>query len=576
MPHRVQPHLTLPQRPRVLRVSVGLLFLVPWAMLFIRAPSLLAEAETTEPLWRKAMEGQAIGAVSAQGESVAVVCDDGTLKLYSSRGNRLWTFEGPSKLMPHIRRSAEGTSYIGTENGFLMAINRAGRELWRRKIDGPLRATPAIGWDGRVFVATDTTIFAFTPGGTRLWSGRIPSAPMTDPVVDGEGKVVMVLSQGRIGWISPYGELRTLSLSAVPSAVCPYDEAPDTVLAGFPDGSLIIAAQDGRIQSLPRLPAKPLGLIHRGSLVAAVLEDGSVFCVDIKSQNILWKGQGPAVTGDQVRMLFDERGVYVLTSAGAAGFSADGRRLWFVGLQGAAVVCSFSDEGILYSGGKDWVLYAYRVEQRVRSQKASPEVHRYGLASSGPSVWADDPFGYESPLLDQRLGSIAEDINRGQVGTQERSYTAYLLEILDSSVGPGNSHSPTHPAVLPSYRFRAAELLGPMASREVVPNLIAFFNAETDPLVRSALAIALGRVGGGTDGEALKALWSAVTPPQAVTDERLLMGILQATAELCAFSGPPFSDVGVGILMNLSTDDRPSRVRSAAKRELLALFTRTN
>jgi len=52
------------------------------------------------------------------------------------------------------------------------------------------------------------------------------------------------------------------------------------------------------------------------------------------------------------------------------------------------------------------------------------------------------------------------------------------------------------------------------------------------------------------------------------------MGILQATANLCEFSGPPYSDVGIGILMNLSADDRPPRVRSAAKRELLALFTK--
>lgn len=567
-------------RSTVFSVSLGLLFRISLALLTVLNLPIFADPEVTEPLWRKAMEGRAIGAISAQEGSVAVVCDDGTLKLFSNRGIQLWTFEGPSKLLPFISRSAEGASYTGTVNGFLIALNRAGRELWRRKIDGPLRATPTIGWDGRIFVATDTTISAFTVSGTRLWSARIPSPPLTDPTIDGEGNLVMVFSQGQIGWISPYGEMKTLSLPSVPSCFFPYDERPGTILTGFSDGTMTLTAMDGTSQSLPRLPGKPVGFVNRGSLAAVVLEDGIVFCIDIKNQNILWKGQGPAVAESQVRLIFDERGLYVLTSTGAAGFSSDGRRLWFVGLQGAAVVCSFSDEGILYSGGKDWVLYAYQVEQRVLARNVTPfgttGDHRYGLATTGPSFWADDPFGFESPLLDQRLDTIAGDIEKGQIGAQERSYTAYLLEILDSSVGSGNVHSLTQPTVLPSYRFRAAELLGQMASREVVPTLIRYFNAGNDPLVQSALAIALGRAGGDTEGRALKALWNVVTPPHSVKDERLLMGILQATADLCEFSGPPFSDVGIGILMNLSADDRPSRVRSAAKKELLALFTKTN
>jgi len=149
-----------------------------------------------------------------------------------------------------------------------------------------------------------------------------------------------------------------------------------------------------------------------------------------------------------------------------------------VGLQGAAVVCSFSDEGILYSGGKDWVLYAYRVEQRVLAQNTALSGtagdHRYGLATTGPSFWADDPFGFESPLLDQRLGTIAGDIEKGQVGTQERSYTAYLLEILDSSVGPRERTFP-----YPPHRFAVLSFSsGGTAGKNGLPGS----SADPDPL----------------------------------------------------------------------------------------------
>jgi len=66
----------------------------------------------------------------------------------------------------------------------------------------------------------------------------------------------------------------------------------------------MITAQNGNGESLPRLPGKPLGIVNRGSLAVAILEDGSVF-VYIENQNILWKGQGPAVVGAQVRLIFE-------------------------------------------------------------------------------------------------------------------------------------------------------------------------------------------------------------------------------------------------------------------------------
>jgi len=133
------------------------------------------------------MEGQAIGAISAQGESVAVVCDDGTLKLFSSRGNRLWTFEGPTKLLPHISRSTEGAGYIGTVNGFLIALNRAGRELWRRKIDGPLGLIrPLAGMEG--FSWRRIPQFPRLPYRERAFGVvESPSAPLIDPII-GRGR----------------------------------------------------------------------------------------------------------------------------------------------------------------------------------------------------------------------------------------------------------------------------------------------------------------------------------------------------------------------------------------------------
>jgi outer membrane protein assembly factor BamB len=274
-------------------------------------------------------------------------------------------------------------------------------------------------------------------------------------------------------------------------------------------------------------------------------------------------------------MLFDERGIYVLSKTGASGFTGDGRRLWLVRLEGAAAIPAFSDEGYLFSGGADWILYAYQPENRIRQRKRSlygpaPEGD-YGTANPRPSSWAAYSFRFETTEVTDRLEHIGRMIQAGTVGEDEKDLTAYLMELADSLGYPSSPDSLVRPPVQVAQRAEALRLLGYLGSRETVPFLAKLYAQDRDTLVKAAASEAIGRIGVDPDGFALRAFTALVVPLAAYRDEQVMLATAIATGALCRFSGPPLSETGIHILTSLTWADNPRAVRLKAREELESL-----
>jgi outer membrane protein assembly factor BamB len=484
----------------------------------------------------------------------------------------------------------EGTSYICRSAGVLVAINRSGRELWRINLGAPLAAPVLCGWDGRLFAFTEKKISCYTASGYPLWHKILDQPPALYPCLDAEGGFVVVLKNGELLQSDPFGKIRTRKLESVPAAVLSLKKnAPEK------ENSLLVFYKNRRVEisgeksnESPRsvfLPGEALTAAGREGKAALTLKDGRVTLLNLSDGKILWTGESHIDAGDfktrtvenpgeEIGMIYDERGIYVLSKSGASGFTEDGRRLWIMRLRGAAAVPAFSGEGILYSGGSDWILYAYKLEDRVRAQKQSvygplpPGV--YGTGNPPPSTRADYYFRFDEGDMKTRLSHIKKILEAGIPGEEEKNFTAYLMELAGSSrnlSGAENFHPPVH---IP-YRVEAVRLLAYMGSRETVPFLADLFTRDPDPLVKAAAAEAVGRVGVDPDGTALRAFAALIFPPNAVHDEQVLMAAASAVGALCRFSGPPLSDTGVKLLVALGGDDRPGPVRRRAQRELKTL-----
>ena len=236
---------------------------------------------------------------------------------------------------------------------------------------------------------------------------------------------------------------------------------------------------------------------------------------------------------------------------------------------------AFSDEGILYAGGNDWVLYAYHMEDSVRISKRS----LYGPAAEGsysggdprPSPWAGDHDRYEWAVIGDRLETVSAAIRNGRVGADEKSYAAYLMEIAGSvSQAPVNQNR-LHQLVHVHHRVEAARLLSYIGSRETIPFLANLCRNDPDSLVKAAAATAIGAIGVDPEGVAMAAFTSLVFPAIPGRDEQVMAAIAMATGALCRFSGPPLSENGARLLTALASTGG-GLAQAVALRELNALY----
>jgi len=521
-------------------------------------------------LWRQAVGGAVIGRPTVQAQSVVVALDGGSVKAYSASGRPLWAFSARGRISPHITRSREGTSYICRTSGIFIALNRIGKELWRANTGGALSGPAVVGWDGRVFVPVMRKIICYTASGNLLWARDLDSAISVGPWLDQSGNILLALENGDTLRIDPYGAAAVLKL---PSGARILLSAGSIVMAMYPNGdvqSLNPSLPDAVPARLPRLPSPPLAAASRGNAIAAALANGQLIMLSPNGQT-QWiadthvrvqQARGGSVNENEAAVVYDERGIYVLSASGAAGFSAEGKRQWFTTLKSASGVPAFDDEGVLYSGGTDWILYAWKLEERAAGQKrtlygSAPEGN-YGTGIYPPPLFTGL---YDEAQVKRKLESMQREILAGRVGENEREWLVYCMNVAESGGRQGMFSI--------NLRILALQLLSRIGSGETIPWLARFFRAEQEPLLKVAAIRAIGGIGLDPHGIGIQELLSAV---EGRHDERVLVAIASATGSICRFSGPPLFNSGARILVLLSNPGQMSAVQRQAQRELSSLL----
>jgi len=559
------------------------LFLRNCLLLFFTAIPLFAQSETrtqglvtNDPFWRQALGGAVLSIPSVQAQSAVVALDGGNIRAYSTAGKPLWNYSARGKISPFVTRSREGTSYFSRTNGTLIAVNRAGRELWRRDMNSALCAKVIVGWDGRLFAPVEKKIFCYTASGTLLWTKVFESSFSLAPRLDHSGGVIFALSNNDIYRMDHFSNTQVWKLSQTPVVVVPATKTQIIVL--YKDGTIeelknsedekSVAQGKTNTQVLPKLPSNPLAAIGKDGNIAVTMGDGRVAFISINEKKIIWLGdthiretiKSGGAPDTEAEMLFDERGIYILSKSGASGFSRDGRRLWFTNLQNAASIPAFGNDGVLYSGGKDWILYSYKIEDRVLPEKNDlygpvPE-GSYGLGR--PQVFNT----FEIPFIGNEKFAQIELINRaiqsGKVGENEPVWTTFLLKI-----------SAEHEDI--QLRLDALNLLGKIGSQETIPWLLNIFLNDKEPTIRTAAVLTIGSIGIDPEGIALQTFLYSLIYDGSTKNEIISLALAQTTGELCRFSGPPLSEIGIKILNILNAPNQPSIVRRQAKKEIASL-----
>jgi len=524
-------------------------------------------------LWRQAVGGAVTGQPTVQAQSVVVVLDGGTVKAYSVSGRPLWTFSARGRLCPFVTRSREGAAYICRTNGVFIALSRIGKELWRTNIGGALSGQVVVGWDGRVFVPVARKILCYTASGNLLWVRELGDAVSAGPWPDRDGGILLALGNGDILRIDHYG---AAMIRRLPSAPCLLLSNGPSILALYRNGNVQLvdlSQPDAVTVNAPRLPSPPLAAACRGDSAAVALADGQVVLLSGADGKALWfadthiriqQERGTSLPVSEAAVVYDERGIYVLSAYGATSLFADGKRRWFTTLENASGIPAFDDNGVLYSGGADWILYAWKLEERAVRQRRTlygpaPEGF-YGTGIYPPAAFA----GYfDEVQVKRELDSIRREIIAGRVGENEREWLVYLMNVAGS--GRQGIFSYNRPRAPIAHRILALQLLSRIGSSETIPWLTRFFKAEDEPLVKAAAARAIGGIGVDTGIAIQEFLAAAIMATPG--DEQILVSVAAATGALCRFSGPPLFDIGARILVLLS-NNQPQSVQRQARHEL--------
>jgi len=553
---------------------------LPWLIFFFLFCSFTVFAQgvnietNTAWLWRQAVGGAVTGRPTVQAQSVVVVQDGGTVKAYSASGRPLWSFFSRGRLSPYVTRSREGTAYICRTNGIFIALSRIGKELWRTNIGGALSGPVVVGWDGRVFVPAARKLLCYTASGNLLWVKGLEDAVSAGPWLDQDGGILLALENGDVMRVDHYGAAMVRRLPSAPRLLL---SAGPSVLALHRSGDVQLvdlSLPDAVTVNAPRLPSPPLAAASREGSAAVALADGQVVLLSGADGKALWfadthiriqQERGAAIQTNEAAVVYDDRGIYVLSASGAAGFSVDGKRLWFTTLKNASGIPAFDDNGVMYSGGSDWILYAWKLEDRAAKKKRT----LYGPAPEGfygTGIYPPAAFTgyYDDALVKSKLDSIRREIIAGRVGEDEREWLVYLMNVAGS--GRQGIFSYNRPRAQITHRILALQLLSRIGSSETIPWLVRFFRNEDEPLVKAAAARAIGGIGVDPEGIAIQEFLSAVIT-STPSDEQILVSVAAATGALCRFSGPPLFDVGARILV-LLTNNQPQSVQQQARREL--------
>jgi len=510
-----------------------------------------------------------IGRPTVQAQSVVVALDGGSVKAYSASGRPLWAFSARGRISPHITRSREGTSYICRTNGIFIAVSRIGKELWRVNAGGALSGPAVVGWDGRVFVPAARKILCYTASGNLLWARELAGAISAGPRLDQGGNILLAMDNGDALRIDPYGAAAALKLPSAPRILL---SSGPLIMALYPNGDVQLldpSQPDAKPVSAPRLPSAPMAAASRGNNVAAVLANGQIVMMS-PNGIVRWAAdtharvqqqRGVAAQENDAAVVYDERGIYALSASGASSFNADGRRLWFTTLKNASGIPAFDDNGVLYSGGTDWILYTWKLEERAAWQRST----LYGPAPPGvygtgfyPSAALSGYYDAEAQAR-EKLDTLQREIKAGRTGENEREWIGYLMKVAENGDMLGMFSI--------SLRITALQLLSRIGSSEIIPWLTRFFRTEQEPLVKAAAARAIGGIGLDPNGIAIQELLDFVIEGN-VHDERVLVAVAAAAGSLCRFSGPPLFDSGARILVLLSNPDQRQSVRQQARSEL--------
>ncbi len=185
-------------------------------------------------------------AIGADG-TLYIGSDDGRIyALNPVNGQKIWEFyeswSPPQNFRSAPTVGADGTIYARRANGYLYAINWDGTLKWKTSISYDSWPSPALGRDGTIYVPGLTQLYAISPqNGTILWNFPTGNTIYSSPAIGADGTIYFGGMDTKLYAVDPATHL---SKAGWPKTLGGYVASSPAIGS---DGAIYVGCYDGKL-----------------------------------------------------------------------------------------------------------------------------------------------------------------------------------------------------------------------------------------------------------------------------------------------------------------------------------------
>ncbi len=471
--------------------------------------------------------------------TIYIGCVSGKFYAVAPNGSLRWCFDSGSGACLNPALGRDGTIYLPTSGGTLYALDFAGNEKWRFKARAGISSSASIGPGGSIyFSSTDRRLYALNPSGEKKWEARM-SGSVGTPAVGLDGN--LYVNSSGIQAISPNG--KHLWHYSIPARTA------DPVIQS--DGIIIAGAQNARLYAISSR-GKKIWDLYIGEAMqspAAVAEDNSIF---VGTEN---------------------NHLYVVTP--------DGRVQWVFSAKRTVRIPTITEDGSLYFGSDDWILYALKLKAGGPDDGPWP-IYLHDTQHTSRFNGLKDLCSPAAMILKELAYSNSIDLKFAALSDIEqyiegRKFLAVhvqsLEEILAFLALEGVTYRVYEQGTVinnyPQVRLRSCEILGSLATEGAWNILLDVIHNDSDSMVKTTAVGALARIGADVNGRAVKTILFELEKSSAGQQQFIFAALtaLERIAEKEGFRDPSL----IPHLVRITQGNYSKRIREQALRVLHAL-----
>ncbi|MBE6350959.1 MAG: hypothetical protein E7062_09480 [Spirochaetaceae bacterium] len=520
------------------------------------------------PKWQTVVPGSLICSPKYTSYGLVALLDGRQVVAITENGVTYWEQSLKRRPEPFLVVSPEDFIYIVTNKNTLIQCNPSGMLLWEKQHSQKITKEPLLGWDGRVFVAGETTLASYDIHGKRKWELSLEESNSLPLFTLNDGSLLYFCKRevngSSVGLrISPFGEILEEIVFAGKILSC--KEIASGLLLVFQGGDLgcySVEKEESKSLWVLKNPfaSEITTICCKHNLVYCFYQNGALTVFDLTNQQIKWSKIFSEFSYCRLTPSFVKHGLVVLCQSQIYGLDTLGKILYTYDVQNDGKINTFyfTPREQLLKFSADWTLSAYSLSQ--------------GVFSSERSIQQEKVKNYNFKRNTKTFTGSQKDfsllIKNGDYGLYEKNaYTAIAKTFYDIQYYNYTKRQQlTHVSSVRDYQkinngYFLIENLGSTAFNSDIASII---RTEDDNTVLLGALQTVKTIGYDVTGELLATL-EARLPSLKKHELSLYFALCDGVVSICRCMGKPaIFTKGKEILTQLMYPQYSSKIRNYA------------